>query len=113
MQIQGKFEHAIVKALVYKLAAAGFVPVKVWDGGEYVEARTADEVIDAAFSVDEATIHFAPQGAPEKWGRFGVFVVPGNGADIISDFHCGNPTFTAAIEAVSAGLDGAIVEVRI
>lgn len=97
MNLNSKIERAIVAALVDECSKAGFVPVKVWDGGEYVEATTLDAVIDAVFSVDESTVHFAPAGDLVRWGKFGVFLVCGNGEDLISDNHCGNEAFAAAV----------------
>ncbi len=93
-------EKAILSDLITSLKSAGFVPVNVWDGGEYVDATTLDQVWDAVDSVDESTIHFARVEEPTKWGRLGVLCVSGNGCDIISDYHCGDPKFSAAIDAV-------------
>lgn len=95
-------ETAIITRLCAALASAGFVPAKVWDGGEYVATPDLAAVLDAVFAVDESTIHFAPTGKPDAWGRLGVFVVCGNGQDIVSDYHCGNPVFSAAIERATA-----------
>lgn len=93
-----KIETAIVTALVEELKAAGYVPVKVYDGGEYVKAPDLAGVLEAVFSVDESTINFAPAGEPKKWGKLGVFIVGGNGEDCISDYHCGDPIFAKAVE---------------
>lgn len=92
-----KIERAIVAALIDEAGRAGFVPVRVYDGGEQVKVANAAEAIEAVFAVDESTIHFAPAANRAKWGRRGVFLVCGNGTDIISDWHCGDADFDAAI----------------
>jgi hypothetical protein len=51
--------------------------------------------------VDDGTLHFAPKTHLDCWGRLGVYVVLGNGVDIISDWHCGNKSFDAAVDAVA------------
>lgn len=89
-----KIEKAIVTALVEELGKSGFKPFQVWDGGEYVACTDVASVLNAVFAVDTATVHFKP-------GDYGVFLVCGNGEDVISDYHCGNKTFTAAVERAS------------
>lgn len=102
MNLNTKIERAIVTALVAELADADYVPVKVWDGGEYVEATSVAQVLDAVFGVDESTVHFAPRGAADNWGKRGVFLVCGNGEDLISDHHAGDAAFVAAIRRAAA-----------
>ena len=98
---RARLEHAIVHALIAELATAGFVPVQVWDGEEYVAACDAQAVIEAVFAVDDTpTIHFAPAADPSAWGKLGVMVAPGNGQDLIVDYHCGDASFSAAIDRV-------------
>ncbi len=113
-------EKAITRELVASCVIAGFVPVSVWDGGSYepqgeedgrkVTPRvlTADEVVDAVFAVDDATIHFAPVNDLSKWGALGVAVIGGNGRDFISDRHVASkyPAFGVAVDRV----DGEAIE---
>jgi len=96
-----KLERRIVRTLIQELAAAGYLPVKVWDGGEYVAVSALDETMDAVFAVDDSTIHFAPKDKPEEWGRRGVLIIGGNGEDIISDWHCGDKKFSEAVDAAA------------
>lgn len=98
MNLNTKIERAIVTALVAELGAADYVPVKVYDGGEYVEATSVAQVLDAVFSVDESTVHFAERGDADNWGKRGVFLVCGNGEDLISDWHTRDALFDAAVK---------------
>jgi hypothetical protein len=82
-----QLEHAIVRALIAGLKDAGFEPVKVFDGGEYVQATTERQVLDAVFSVGVSTLHFSPRNDAYSWGTFGVLLVAGNERDIIGDCH--------------------------
>lgn len=100
-QFGTNLEHAIVRALVAELHKAGFVPVRVWNEGEYVKVKDMRSILDAVFSVSAPTLHFAPAADPKGWGRLGVLLVIGNERDIISDYHAGNAEFCAAIERVS------------
>ena len=94
-------EKLIIRRVVRELRLAGFVPVKVWDSEDYVDATTAKAVIQVLYDVDAScTVHFAPAADPAAWGRLGVLLVTGNGIDILSDWHCQNPTFDAALERV-------------
>jgi hypothetical protein len=95
-------ETRIVRGLIHALKKAGFVPVKLWDSEEYQEAITTTQALDAIESVDAiVTLHFAPKADITAWGRLGVMLVTGNGVDIISDWHCGNESFNAAVESVA------------
>lgn len=62
-------------------------------------------MLDAVFSVDTSTIHFAPVGALDAWGSLGVYVVCGNGTSCLSDWHTSNPKFAAAMEKVMQRID--------
>ncbi len=98
-------ERRIVRQLVRTLKDARYLPTQVWDGGEYVKVRNETEVLDAVFAVDQATIHFdGGKGANGK--SHGVLIVLGNdGWDCISDYHCGDPEFDAAMDQVNAWID--------
>ena len=93
-----KLERAIVATLIREAKRGGFVPVQVWQDGEYAPVTDAESAIEATFAVDTATIHFAPKGNPDDWGSRGVLIVGGNGEDVISDWHCGDDRFNAAVE---------------
>jgi hypothetical protein len=41
----------------------------------------------------------------KAWGNRGVLLILGNGEDIISDYHCGNPEFAAAVDRVYAYIE--------
>jgi hypothetical protein len=99
--IRCKLERAIVRALIQECARAGWSPVAVDDGGDKdVKVSNEDEAIDAVFAVDESRLYFRVTGS--KGGkRNGVFLVGGNGEDIISDWHCGNASFDAAVNRVA------------
>lgn len=95
-------ERLIIRRTIRELKKAGFVPVSVWDSEEYVPATTERKVIETLNAVDfNCTVHFAPAGDLKAWGRLGVMFVLGNGIDVVSDYHCGNPEFSAAMDRVS------------
>jgi hypothetical protein len=104
-----KLERAIVTLLVNTLARAGFVPVLTDDGGERVPTPNLAAVLETVFSVDESRVWFANESV-SPGTRFGVFLVGGNGSDIISDYSCGGPEFVAAMEMVHNAID--ILEVK-
>ena len=103
-----KLEEKIIKRLVRECRAAGFKPVywfDSWPGeGEYQDAqhRSATEVVKVIDTTDLGTLHFAPIGRvitkPADLENFGVFLVLGNGVDVISDWHCQDEAFNAAVE---------------
>lgn len=106
MSARGKTECAVVEKLILRkvleeLKKVGFIPVRVWDGGEYVRARAERTVLKVVYTVGCATIHFAPVDKPKEWGATGVFVVTGNGIDVISDWHTQDRKFDAALERVA------------
>ena len=98
--LRRKVEKAIVRNLVGECIAAGFVPMEVDDGGdENVPTIDIESVIEAVFSVDESRVYFQPIGdRGHGKPKHGVFLVGGNGCDIISDWHCGNKDFNDAVQ---------------
>jgi len=120
-------ERRILDALLNKLRVAGFLPAAVWTGESYVLATSAepdgtvlewttrqppkaiargltnDEVhkIFADYDMYAPTVHFTRRHNI-TWGNHGVMVVPGNGIDFISDWHCGNADFDAIVDSVSS-----------
>ncbi len=91
-------EKKITRRLVRACVAAGFVPRCVHDGEEYVPAATCEKAIEAIESTGMGTLHFERK-SDGKWGAFGVLLITGNEEDIMSDWHCGNAEFNAAVES--------------
>lgn len=118
-------ENAIVRALVEEAAKEGLVPVTMWNGEEYapqgvryrdaetlvpIEALTPEVVVEQFRSVDESTVHFgvkADLGKADCWGAIGVFLVGGNGEDVISDYH-DRADLDRAIKRVYARIEAGI-----
>lgn len=118
-------ERVIIKALVNDMAEAGYLPAAVWDGEEYLlapnvkdcefkrfgageddapesieRALSVDEALRAIDTVDDCTLHFTRKNS-RVWGDRGVFLVLGNGEDVIIDHH--DPKgeeFTAVVTAL-------------
>lgn len=103
--LEEKIERTLVRVTIAEMRKAGFVPVSVYDGGEYVPAKTRAAVLDAVFAVDTSTIHFAPVDALEAWGCLGVYVVCGNGTSCLSDWHMGDAKFGKAMQKVMQRID--------
>lgn len=119
MNANQRIERAILVALIDNLGAAGFKVASVWTEESYV-AQAADGTtleISADYPItpmtlanvlkvfDEydmctPTVHFTHQHQL-TWGNRGVMVVPGNGEDFISDWHCNDKAFDAIVESVS------------
>lgn len=118
-------ERAIIKALIVAMAAAGYQVAAVWDGEVYQmgggksymppafvpdHAPGMDETaaLEAIYSVDECTLHFTHKGK-HSWGNRGVLLILGNGADVISDYHCADKNFDDVISAIYARIeDGSV-----
>ncbi len=116
-------ERRILDALLNNLRAAGFLPAAVWTGEDYVRIHQGavvdglrvmeDDVMEAALTNEQVhqifadydmyapTVHFTRQHKV-TWGDRGVMVVPGNGIDFISDWHCGDKAFDAIVDSVSS-----------
>jgi len=112
-------EKIIICKLIEEMDTAGFVPVKFWDGEEYQTITWKNDsqgdvlvtqrelaCITAISTVDEGTLHFASKFALDAWGNRGVLLILGNGEDVISDYHCGNPDFSGAVERVYQFIEG-------
>lgn len=106
-------EHAIVRALVRELRAAGWIAVRVDCDGEIEDltnrSTQANEraVLDAVFAVDVSWTVFSKHGR-----EMGVMLVGGNGEDLISDYHCARneadeagTEFSEILERVSDACD--------
>src|SRR5262245_44024697 len=99
-------ERSMVRGLIRAMKAEGYKVAAVFDSEEYVYAAAETalgaetredsgavrhtmnerEALDAVFSVDTCTLHFTHRNAL-TWGNRGVFIVLGNGADCLSDWH--------------------------
>lgn len=111
-------EMRILQALIDHLGASGFIPAAVYtDDGMYlmpdkggkveellpqnapVRGKVVPDQIESALTMAQLlrifaeydlgapTVHFTHQHVT-TWGNRGVQVVPGNGCDFISDWHC-------------------------
>lgn len=102
----GRLERLIVASLISHMAEKGFCVTGVWDGEDFHKANDAKSAMEAIFSLsDEASLRFVlaegfdrekhesnrvitvrnPNAyAPNERG---VFLVIGNGEDIISDYN--------------------------
>jgi hypothetical protein len=106
-------ERRIITALIKSAVKAGFVPVRFWDEGDYQDVdcrasttgaalkRCITSALSCVDSVDMGTLHFAPQANLEDWGTHGVLLILGNGQDVISDWHCQDVAFDAAVSTVA------------
>jgi hypothetical protein len=99
-------ERVIIRQLIADLNQAGYQTAAVYDGGDYIMGRdgktvaidgdaapsvidrplSVDEALEAIDSVDDATLHFTHKDS-NTWGNRGVYLVLGNGEDVISDHH--------------------------
>lgn len=100
----GRLERRIVANLIAHLQAAGFEPVSVYDGEDTTLAQDAKEAMECVFSVDQAWIHFS---RPRNKLRHGVFLVVGNGTDIVSDSTVSSrdPGFDVAVDTFLDRID--------
>jgi hypothetical protein len=99
-------ERAIARALIRECLAAGFVCDQVDDGDDLVKVRSENEAIDAAFAVDESRLRFrAADDTGKNAKRYNVLLIGGNGEDIISDWHCSNASFDAAVGRVAYNVE--------
>jgi hypothetical protein len=120
-----RIERAILTALIENLGAAGFKVAAVYTSEDYQLAdgessETGGEAVKKLMTLIEVmkvfddfdmynpTVHFTHQHAM-TWGNRGVMVVPGNGEDFISDWHCGDKAFDAIVDTVAeAAHEGAL-----
>ena len=111
MNLNNKVEIAIIKALIAFLDGSGFKPTFVFDGEENVKCSNAAEAIEAITAVDESWLHFkAGEGVLGSGARpaHGVFLVLGNGEDVISDWNysAGDADgFSKAMDSFTAMID--------
>ena len=98
----GVLERRIVWNLIAQVEAAGFPIRYVEDEDEVTgrkEVKTAKEAMELIFNLDEVHIYFQ-KGKVTHW----VFLVLGNGTDIVSDF--GMPRKPDAFSKILDTFDG-------
>lgn len=103
--LRQQIEKSIVRRVIREVRKVGWRPTETFDGGEYVKTTTEHEVLHTVFSVDDSTVSFR-----NKEGRIhGVKFVCGNCEDIVSDWHCGDAEFNAAMERVMGWIDAGVM----
>lgn len=91
-------EAKLIRAVMREVLKAGYKLDTVWDSERYIKVRTQNEALAAIFAVDSATLHFRNPAIEKSQDLYsGVFFVLGNGVDVISDWHCGDKVFDAAV----------------
>lgn len=93
-------ERKVVRKLVRVAKAHGFIPVRVYDGGdEPVPVRLEHEVLDAVFAVDDCRVYF--RHPAEAKAHCAVIVLGNSGWDCIADASTG-PAWDVVIAEVEA-----------
>lgn len=107
-----EIEKRIVRHLCDTMRKHGWIAVYVDDGGDEVETTTSTEqVVEAVFAVDEATIAFRKGGANRKTGMtcFVQIVLGNDGWDCISDYSYTDEfekIMTEEVDPFSESLEG-------
>lgn len=95
-----RIERRVVWNLLAHLKAAGFCPTATDDGAERIETETPEEVMEAAFNLDECWVLFQRENdSVECWVRL---VFGNDGWDCVSDWSDDSATtrdFSAAMDA--------------
>lgn len=95
-----RIEIAVVRLLLVKMRAAGFVPTDVDDGEDCTSVTTDDDVMRLVFNLDDSKIYFRMAGRKsEEWAKI---VLGNSGDDCISDYGVGCGRFEAVMDEVSA-----------
>jgi len=81
-----KLERRIVLSMIEHLVEQGFVLVEASDGEERIKPKDNMEAMEHVFGVDESHLYFQKPGFKSHW----IFLVHGNGVDIISDYSFTN-----------------------
>ncbi len=92
-------DQVLLATLLAALSVAGFTAAIVDDGDgfEKLKDASATSVVEAATGCGCATIGFRREG--EENARHRVFIVEGNGRDLVSDWTTSDNAFDAAITA--------------
>jgi hypothetical protein len=98
-------ERAIVDRLIRAALGRGWT-ISVFDGEEWSLKRSTDyEAITAEVcATDETTLNFRDPVAPAQIGR--VWLIHGNGADVISDCTANAPALDALLAEVDPEMAG-------
>ena len=94
-------ERRIVFALCAYLQHEGFELIAVCDGEGREPATTPKDAMELVFALDEASLRVRKSSANEH----GVYLIPGNGEDIVSDWSYADGDldgFNAAMDAFDA-----------
>lgn len=105
-QRQG-IERKVVRKLVRVAKTHGYVPTKVYDGGdEPVLVRLEREVLDAVFAVDDCRVYF--KHPAEAKAHCAVIVLGNSGWDCIADASMGTlwDPVIKEVEAYAESLEG-------
>lgn len=79
-----ELERTIVRMMIRHMKANGWRVDRVYDGGdEDLPVANETAAMEAVFDVDESTLWFKNDAGKDH----GVFLVGGNGCDIISDWN--------------------------
>jgi hypothetical protein len=78
----GRLERRIVAALCAHLAEYGWAPCAVFDGEDLTPVSSVKEAMELVFNLDQSHLYFR-QGVHRKHH---VFLVNGNGVDMVSDY---------------------------
>jgi len=94
-------EQRIVINLLAHLEAVGFPVTSIWDedNGRHEPMKSAIEAMELIFNLDESKVFFTSAAGKRHW----VFLVCGNGIDIISDY--GYPIVSDGFEEAMADFD--------
>lgn len=84
----GALERRIVWNLIAFLEARDFRVYGIWDGEEFVETSDAKTAMEYIFNLDEASLRVVSRSVKSvKNDWHGIYLVLGNGEDIISDWN--------------------------
>lgn len=100
--------HLIVRHLCRALKKEGWQVAYVYDGGdERVKVECEEELMEAVFAVDIATIHFTSASTTQvrkSWVQL-VFGNAEDGSDLISDYMCKYEDFNAIVDSFPEALE--------
>ncbi len=94
---EGKLERRLVAALIAYMGEHGWQPCAVYDGDYEQPATDTKSAMELIFNLDMAHLYFTQNGTDRHW----VYLVLGNGCDIVSDwnyFEGDRDGFDAAME---------------
>lgn len=78
-------ERDAVRHLITTLQEAGFELLGTDDGVERAPFSDVDTTLEDVFGVEEIALVVRKPGHPKRH----IYLIPGNGADLIGDFSCG------------------------